>query len=66
MDRQQSIFCVSNLSDRKRKLKLTDLNLFSTYAWHDLLKGRPLKDLHATITLKPYQTLWISNQHELP
>lgn len=62
-DRQQSIFCISNLSAKKRTLKLSDLNLICTDSWLDLLTSRQIEDLHGEIKVSPYQTLWIAN-HE--
>nr|WP_286241008.1 sugar phosphorylase [Neptuniibacter halophilus] len=61
IDRRQSIFCLSNISDQPATLQLSDLNLISTNDWHDLLTQQPCPDLQATMELKPYQSLWLSN-----
>ncbi|MGH1431122.1 MAG: sugar phosphorylase [Neptuniibacter sp.] len=61
-DRRQSIFCINNISDQPVKLLLSDLNLISTDDWKDLLKGVEISNLHDSIELAPYQSLWISNQ----
>ncbi len=63
-DRQQSIFCISNLAGQKKNLKLGDLNLICTDSWFDLLTGQPLDDLYGKVELQPYQTLWITNLGE--
>ncbi|OKH23054.1 alpha-amylase [Hydrococcus rivularis NIES-593] len=60
--RDQSIFCINNLSDRTQKLRLSDLNLFIIDPWCDLLSGHPIENLHDKFTLKPYQCAWITNK----
>ncbi|MGB3240321.1 MAG: alpha-amylase family glycosyl hydrolase [Geitlerinemataceae cyanobacterium] len=62
MTRDQSIFCIHNLSDRTQKLHLSDLNLIGIDSWCDLLSGKQIEDLYATLTLKPYQCTWITNK----
>lgn len=59
--REQSIFCVSNLTNRKKKLRLSDLNLIATDEWYDLLTNQALESLHGKVEVQPYQTLWITN-----
>lgn len=61
IDRRQSIFCINNVSDQPVKLLLSDLNLISTNNWHDLITNAQYPDLHETLELKPYQSLWLSN-----
>ena len=60
--RDQSIFCINNLSDRTQKLQLSTLNLTITESWRDLLGGQIIEDIYAKFTLKPYQCAWISNK----
>ena len=60
-NRRQSIFCINNISDQPVNLLLSDLNLISTDDWKDLLQGVELVDLHDSIELAPYQSLWIAN-----
>lgn len=62
MDRAQSIFCISNLSHKRRRLKLSELNLICTDQWFDLLRNEPLQDLYGSIELTPYQNVWITNR----
>lgn len=62
MRRNQSVFCIHNISDQPQQLILSDLNLIDTDEWIDLLSGMKIKDLNATLTLKPYQSLWLSNR----
>lgn len=59
--RDQSIFCINNLSDQPQELELSDMNLISIDKWCDLISGTNLPDIYGTITLKPYQCVWISN-----
>ncbi|MBN1379431.1 MAG: alpha-glucosidase C-terminal domain-containing protein [Gammaproteobacteria bacterium] len=59
--RDQSIFCINNLSDLPQELELSDLNLISIDKWRDLISGEELSDIFTTYTLQPYQCLWISN-----
>ena len=59
--RDQSIFCINNLSDQPQQLELSDMNLISIDKWRDLISDQELPDIYDTITLKPYQCVWISN-----
>lgn len=66
LDRQQSIFCISNISDQPQVLSLSDINLIDNEHWQDLITGLPCsvqaQDNHsAAIQMQPYQTLWITN-----
>ncbi|MCU0534103.1 MAG: alpha-amylase family glycosyl hydrolase [Hydrococcus sp. Prado102] len=60
--REQSIFCINNLSDRTQKLRLSDLNLIITDPWCDVLSGQIIDNLYDKFTLKPYQCAWITNK----
>ncbi|QEG42440.1 alpha-amylase family glycosyl hydrolase [Roseimaritima ulvae] len=60
-DRQQSIFAVHNLSNQPQPLSLEDLNLISTDRWWDLIEGTPMPGMYESLTLAPYQCLWITN-----
>lgn len=61
MDREQSIFCVSNISNQIQTLEMSDLNLIDTEAWFDLISGDTFGEKHQIIELAPYQTVWITN-----
>ncbi|GBL03017.1 sugar phosphorylase [Glaciecola sp. KUL10] len=61
-DRKQSIFCVSNITNKSKKLVLSDLNLIGTEEWRDLLSDSNDKEIGEVITLRPYQTIWLSNR----
>jgi sucrose phosphorylase len=61
-DRQQSIFCISNISDSAQEFMLSDINLAITDDWHDLISGKEMTHQNMLVQLAPYQTLWISNR----
>jgi sucrose phosphorylase len=61
LDRQQSLFCIHNLSSVEQTLSLSELNLVLNYRWRDLISGEPVKVELPEWTLAPYQTLWITN-----
>ena len=61
MDREQSIFCIHNISDQPRNLTLSDINLIETEQWADLIGGESFDGVEQSVLLQPYQSLWISN-----
>ena len=63
MDRTQSIFCVTNISNQVQTLGMSDLNLIDTEDWFDLISGNKYGETSQVIQLKPYQTVWITNLH---
>ncbi len=63
MARDQSIFCIHNLSKQGQTLRLSDLNLVNTDDWVDLISGQPIPYTDtASLDLSPYQCLWITNK----
>lgn len=62
MRRDQSIFCIHNISDQLQEVALSDINLIGTDHWRDLISGLKIDDLSGSITLKPYQSVWLSNR----
>jgi sucrose phosphorylase len=62
IDRQQSIFCVSNITAQEQLLNLSDINLIDNENWVDLISQLPCDGLMQSVTMQPYQTLWITNQ----
>ncbi len=61
MRRDQSIFCIHNISNEVQQIALTDINLIGTDQWRDLISGDAYTDFAGTITLQPYQSVWIAN-----
>ncbi|GAA0850337.1 alpha-amylase family glycosyl hydrolase [Marinobacter szutsaonensis] len=62
MRRDQSVFCIHNISNEVQQVALSDINLIGTDHWVDLISGMAIDDLSGSITLKPYQSVWLSNQ----
>ena len=60
--RDQSIFCIHNISDQTQQIALSDINLIGTDHWQDLISGMTIDDLSGSITLKPYKSVWLSNR----
>lgn len=61
IDKKQSIFCISNITNVFQYLDLSEVNLIATENWSDLITGEKIKDIQGTVAVKAYQTLWISN-----
>lgn len=62
-NREQSIFCLNNISDQIQTVTLSDINLITLDAWWDLLGDQALAPDTTEITLAPYQSVWLSNQN---
>jgi sucrose phosphorylase len=62
MDRRQSIFCISNISNQPQVLQLTDINLIEAQDWTDLISGDDCNGQQ--LLLAPYRTVWISNRRD--
>ena len=60
-DRQQSIFCIHNLSDNDIDIPVSSINLVSTQEWSDLVTGKQLNENLDSLHLTPYQFVWLSN-----
>ncbi len=60
LDRQQSIFCISNISDQVQHLSLADINLIDNEQWQDLISGQTCM-ANMQLPMQPYQTVWITN-----
>lgn len=61
-DREQSIFCLHNISDQSLEVKLADVNLIALDEWFDLLSNTQYHDTQAFVQLAPYQCLWLTNK----
>ncbi|WP_166264442.1 alpha-amylase family glycosyl hydrolase [Marinobacter caseinilyticus] len=60
--RDQSIFCIYNITSTPQEIALSDINLIGTDQWQDLISGQVIEDLSGTLTLSPYQSVWLSNR----
>ncbi|PUB11535.1 sugar phosphorylase [Yoonia sediminilitoris] len=61
IDRRQSIFALHNVSDAQVTVQTSDINMIDDEHWADLLTGASFHPEDETVTLAPYQCLWISN-----
>ena len=61
LDKKQSIFCISNLTDEVVNLSLLDLNLIGFDHWRDIITEVEIDDITSEIELRPYQTMWLTN-----
>lgn len=64
MDRQQSIFCLHNVTAQTQTVTLSEINLIETQQWFELIAGEPLEEATASIDLAPYQCVWITNNRD--
>ncbi len=62
LDRKQSIFCISNVTDKPITLLLSELNLIVTETWLELISATEITNITQSIALTPYQTVWITNR----
>ena len=60
-DRQQSIFCISNISKTPFSLSLANVNLTVMDEWYELITDKPLEKDKEILELEPYQTIWLTN-----
>lgn len=61
MDRRQSIFCLSNVTNQTQEVTLASINLIETQDWHDLLHPDNMLTSADTLQLAPYESAWITN-----
>ena len=62
MDRKQSIFAISNITDQVVELPISELNLVFSESWYDLISGDNITDLSQSLSLSPYQSVWLTNR----
>jgi sucrose phosphorylase len=62
IDRKQSIFAISNVTNKKQVLSLNNINILSIEKWYDLLSLKEVKKEYKNLTFEPYQTVWIANK----
>jgi sucrose phosphorylase len=60
-DREQSIFCLNNITDQEQEVSLSSLNLIITDTWYDLLSGTEILEGQSSLQLAPYQSVWLTN-----
>lgn len=59
---QQIVVCVNNVTDQFQDVIISDLNLRANTHWRDLLSDTVIDPKQGSMTLRPYQTLWLSHQ----
>ncbi len=62
LNREQSIFCIHNISNKTCQFNPSNLNIIETDHWYDLISGKPIKNIYKEIKLKPYQSMWVTNK----
>ena len=60
-DKRQSIFSVTNITSESVEFNLNRLNLIKNETWRDLINPKTKINCKNSIRLKPFETLWISN-----
>jgi len=60
-NRQQSVFCLHNMTRKPQILSLAALNLISTDSWYDLISEESISTDQAQLQFKPYQSYWLTN-----
>ena len=62
-DKQQSIFAISNITNKTLFLDISILNIINTEQWFDIFDKNTIKNELKTKKLKflPYQSRWITN-----
>jgi len=61
IDRRQSIFCLSNVTDQSLSVSLADINLIDAQEWTDLIGKARYNPGAGEVELMPYQCVWITN-----
>jgi sucrose phosphorylase len=62
LKRDQSIFCLHNVTDQTVEVPLNSVNLIGTDGWLDLISGDPVDPQIQMLSLAPYQAVWLSNR----
>lgn len=62
-DQEQYIVCINNISKVEQTLLVSGFNLIQGAQWQDLISRQIIStDAGDSITLQPYQSMWISNK----
>ena len=63
--RDQSIFCLYNVTNKEVSVPLSSINLISLDSWHDLISGTDYSDTKQNIVFQPYQYIWLTKQNNV-
>jgi len=61
---KQSIFALNNISDQPQDVTVADMNLIPNGKWRDLIGHTEVNSDDDILTLKPYQSVWLTNVWE--
>ncbi|WP_188150980.1 alpha-amylase family glycosyl hydrolase [Teredinibacter waterburyi] len=59
--REQSIFCIHNVTDNEVSIPLSAINLISLNTWTDLVSGTHFDDIRQDLVIPPYGFVWLTN-----
>lgn len=62
ISRDQSIFCIHNISDQEVSIPFSSINLTSLEQWSDLISGKYYDETDIELVLPPYGFVWLSNK----
>jgi len=62
LNRDQSIFCIYNLTNREITIPISSVNLISLDEWSDLITKNRYSPEGENIILSPYDFIWLSNK----
>lgn len=62
LEEDQAIYALSNVSTRPQTVDLRFLNRFSGDNWDDMISGVSLHVVDGSLTLQPYQSIWLTNR----
>ena len=62
LKRDQSIFCLNNVTSEPQQVLLSSINLIATDSWTDLISGNQIAEGQESLVLKPYQSIWLTNR----
>jgi sucrose phosphorylase len=60
--RDQSVFCIHNVTDHAVSIPIRSINLISSQFWTDLISGQSLSMESQELNLEPYQSVWLTNK----
>ncbi len=60
--RDQSIFCLHNVTNEEVSIPVSSINLISLDTWVDLISGNDFSDIRQEVVLKPYEFVWLTNK----
>lgn len=66
VDREQSIFCLHNISSEPQTVALEVIHLIELEEWHNLLTDEVFEDTRGNLELAPYQSVWLANRLPSP